>query len=50
MSVSIYDAVQSLDYQQAGRTAAVLLIVSFIVLSITYASQRDFRLAPTRSR
>ena len=50
VSVSIYDAVQSLDYPQAGRTAAVLLVVSFVVLSITYALQRDFRLAPTRSR
>ncbi len=50
VSVSIYDAVQSLDYPQAGRTAAVLLVVSFLVLSITYALQRDFRLAPTRSK
>ncbi len=50
VSVSIYDAVQSLDYAQAGRTAAVLLIISFIVLSVTYSLQRDFRLSPTRSR
>ena len=50
VSVSIYDAVQSLDYPQAGRTATVLLIVSFVVLSITYALQRDFRLSPTRPR
>ena len=50
VSVSIYDAVQTLDYPQAGRTAALLLVVSFVVLSITYALQRDFRLAPTRSK
>jgi molybdate transport system permease protein len=50
VSVSIYDAVQSLDYESAGRTAAVLLIISFVVLSATYALQRDFRLAPSRSR
>ena len=50
VSVSIYDAVQSLDYTSAGRTSAVLLLVSFIVLSVTYALQRDFRLSPTRDR
>jgi molybdate transport system permease protein len=48
VSVSIYDAVQSLDYPGAGRTAAVLLLISFAVLSVTYALQRDFRLAPGR--
>ena len=46
VSVSIYDAVQAMDYASAGRTAAVLLAISFVVLSITYALQRDFRLAP----
>ena len=50
VSVSIYDAVESLDYATAGRTSAVLLLVSFIVLSATYALQRDFRLSPTRDR
>lgn len=46
VSVSIYDSVQSLDYATAGRTAAVLLVISFVVLSLTYALQRDFRLSP----
>jgi len=46
VSISIYDSVQTMDYETAGRTAAVLLIISFIVLSITYALQKDFRLAP----
>ena len=50
VSVSIYDAVQGLDYESAGRTAAVLLLISFAILSATYALQRDFRLAPTRPR
>lgn len=50
VSVSIYDAVQSLDYASATRTAAVLLVISFVVLSITYALQRDFRLAPGRPK
>jgi molybdate transport system permease protein len=48
VSVSIYDAVQSLDYATAGRTAALLLVVSFVVLSATYALQRDFRLGSGR--
>ena len=50
VSVSIYDAVQSLDYASAGRTAAVLLLISFVILSLTYKLQRDFRLAPERPR
>jgi molybdate transport system permease protein len=50
VSISIYDSVQSLDYESAGRTSAVLLLISFVVLSATYALQRDFRLSPTRSR
>jgi len=50
VSVSIYDAVQSLDYTSASRTALVLLLISFLVLSVTYALQRDFRLSPTRTR
>jgi molybdate transport system permease protein len=48
VSVSIYDSVQSLDYAGAGRTAALLLVVSFVVLSATYALQRDFRLSSGR--
>lgn len=40
VSISIYDQVQALDYGAAGRTALVLLVVSFVVLVITYASQR----------
>jgi molybdate transport system permease protein len=50
VSISIYDAVQSLDYQGAARTASVLFAISFVVLSITYAMQRDFRLLPGRWR
>jgi molybdate transport system permease protein len=50
VSVSIYDAVQSLDYVSASRTAVVLLIISFVVLTVTYALQRDFRFLPTRGK
>lgn len=39
-SISIYDAVQALDYASAGRTALVLLVFSFAVLALTYGLQR----------
>jgi molybdate transport system permease protein len=50
ISVSIYDSVQAMDYAAAGRTSAVLLLLCFVILSLTYALQRDFRLSPTRSK
>jgi molybdate transport system permease protein len=40
VSIAIYDDVQSLDYARAGRTAALLLCVSFVVLAFTYALER----------
>src|SRR6185436_12206928 len=40
VSVSIYDDVQAFDYARAGRTAALLLIFSFVVLATTYRQQR----------
>ena len=40
VSISIYDAVQSLDYGAANETALLLLAFSFAVLSITYALNR----------
>jgi molybdate transport system permease protein len=43
VSISIYDHVQSLDYASATRTSVFLLVVSFAVLSVTYALQRNFR-------
>jgi molybdate transport system permease protein len=41
VSISIYDAVQSLDYRSAGETSLFLLGVSFVILTITYALQRS---------
>jgi len=41
VSISIYDAVQSLDYAAASRTSLLLLIVSFAILAATYALQRS---------
>lgn len=40
VSISIYDHVQALDYDAAGETALVLLVVSFVVLAVTSALQR----------
>jgi molybdate transport system permease protein len=48
VSISIYDEVQALNYDLAGRTALAMLIVSFCVLAVTYALQRRvFNLWPT---
>jgi molybdate transport system permease protein len=41
ISVSIYDSVQALDYAAAWHTSLVLLAVSFVILSMTYALQRS---------
>jgi molybdate transport system permease protein len=40
VSISIYDDVQAFDYARAGRTAALLLVFSFVVLAMTYRVQR----------
>jgi molybdate transport system permease protein len=40
VSISIYDDVQAFDYARAGRTAALLLAFSFVVLAATYRIQR----------
>ena len=40
LSISIFDAVEQLDYASAGRTSALLLAVSFSVLVLTYTLQR----------
>lgn len=48
VSISIYDAVQSLDYAGAGATSLVLLVVSFAILGVTYALQRSVWVTPQR--
>jgi molybdate transport system permease protein len=49
-SISIYDSVQALDYDSAGRTALLLLVFSFVVLALTYGLQRRVWAPwPTRS-
>jgi molybdate transport system permease protein len=41
VSVSIYDAVQALDYAAAWRTSLLLLVMSFLILTVTYSLQRS---------
>jgi molybdate transport system permease protein len=43
ISIDIYDHVQSLEYAEANRLALVLLIFSFVVLSLVYGVNRRFR-------
>jgi molybdate transport system permease protein len=40
VSIDIYDHVQSLEYGEANRLALVLLVISFVVLSLVYAVNR----------
>ncbi|MCI0685140.1 MAG: molybdate ABC transporter permease subunit [Gemmataceae bacterium] len=40
LSVAIYDDVQALNYESAGRTALVLMAFAFAALCVTYALQR----------
>src|SRR5437016_11044738 len=41
VSIDIYDEVQALNYTGAAETALVLLIFSFVILSIVYALNRN---------
>jgi molybdate transport system permease protein len=41
VSIDIYDQVQSLNYSSAGVTSLVLLIASFVILSVVYAVNRQ---------
>jgi molybdate transport system permease protein len=41
VSIDIYDRVQSLEYAEANRMALVLLIFSFVVLSVVYGVNRQ---------
>jgi molybdate transport system permease protein len=40
LSLDIYDQVQELNYSSAAATSAVLLIISFVILSIVYGLNR----------
>jgi len=45
LSISIYDQVQEFSYSQASRTAALLLIFSFVALVLIYWRRGDTRAA-----
>jgi molybdate transport system permease protein len=40
LSIDIYDQVQSLNYSPAAVTSAMLLVISFVILSIVYSLNR----------
>ena len=40
LSISLFDAVQALDYERATRTALFLLAISFLALVLTHALRR----------
>jgi molybdate transport system permease protein len=40
VSIDIYDRVQALDYRGAHQTALLLLLISFVVLSVVYGVNR----------
>ena len=49
-SIAIYDAVQALEYESASQTSLLLLVFSFVVLTLTYGLQRRVWAPwPTRS-
>jgi molybdate transport system permease protein len=41
MSIDIYDRVQALDYASAGQTSLVLLLFSFVVLTLLYSMHQQ---------
>ena len=54
VSIDVYDQVQALNYPAANRTAAVLVVFSFLVLSGVYALNRNggslWEILPVRGR
>ena len=40
VSIDIYDQVQASNYASAHQTALVLLVISFVVLSLVYSLNR----------
>jgi len=42
LSIDIYDQVQNLNYAAANKTALVLILIAFVLLSLVYSIQRRF--------
>ena len=43
LSIAIFDHVESLDYASAHWLAGCLLVLSFIMLTVVYATNKRFR-------
>jgi molybdate transport system permease protein len=41
VSIDIYDQTQALNYSSANQTAAILLVISFVVLALVYRLSRE---------
>jgi len=49
ISIDIYDQVQTANYSSANQTAVVLLVISFVALSIVYGlNRRPWAVGPWR--
>jgi len=48
VSIDIYDQVDALNYASANQTAIVLLVISFVVLSLVYGLNRKVLAWPWR--
>ena len=46
-SIAIYEHVEALDYVHAHVLSAILLLVSFMLLLVVYATNRNFRVLPS---
>lgn len=46
ISIAIYDDVQALDYATANHAALLLLLISFVTLSLVYGLNRGLRSSP----
>jgi len=42
LSIDIYDQVQNLNYAAANKTALVLILIAFVLLSLVYSTHRRF--------
>ena len=49
LSIAIYDQVQELNYGAANRTAMVLVVIAFVLLSVVYSLNRNVRTAWPRT-
>jgi len=43
-SIAIYDQVQALDYKTANQYSVILFVISFVLLTLIYSINKNFRL------